>query len=110
MRGSRFFAASLALGLHPWLGSAQVTAGPLCPSGMTEVDIQPVEIIIEQAYQISGYFSANTILTLPDGLQYTISDAPVAINTVVVETETSRSLKTSQVAVAQIIIVKTPAL
>lgn len=90
MRSSSLLRVTLALGLHPLLGEAQD-----CPNGITEVDVQPVETLNLHGLALLGFVPENGVLTLPNGMTFTVTDAPRFINTQLTSTETLQSLQTS---------------
>ncbi|KAK1966417.1 hypothetical protein LY78DRAFT_53048 [Colletotrichum sublineola] len=73
----------LAAAGQPWLAAAlpQFPDAPVCPAGITSVEVQPVKLIVRQPIYISAYLPVNTVLVLDEGLTLTITNAPMTLVT-----------------------------
>ncbi|KAK1986057.1 hypothetical protein LZ30DRAFT_582784, partial [Colletotrichum cereale] len=73
----------LAAAGQSWLAAAlpQFPDNPVCPAGITSVEVQPVQFIVRQPIFISAFLPVNTVLVLDDGLTLTITNAPMTLVT-----------------------------
>ncbi|EFQ27261.1 60S ribosomal protein L19 [Colletotrichum graminicola M1.001] len=86
----------LAAAGQSWLAAAlpQFPDNPVCPAGITSVEVQPVQLIVKQPIYISAYLPVNTTLVLGDGITLTITNAPVTLVTEIDKLGTTNSQAT----------------
>ena len=70
-------------------GDTQTAADSQCPTGVTLVTLQPIEIIVYRPTSLSLYVSANTVLTLDELHTISVVDAPRVLITEIGHFESS---------------------
>lgn len=58
----------------------------LCADDSSIVKIQPVQVVLEQPFDVSAYVEDNCVFTVDDGVEVEVTNAPTTLVTQVTKT------------------------